>query len=175
MVVPYRSNNDILIKSFSLFFCILYIDDDNSVPENRSLAVDSFTSLNPAIVQLMRRLKLFDVTHIQCSEDFTTVSVVGEKEAATKAGDVFINLYQDFTYGQKIITEIVRTNNLPEDQYALLLSEIEAQHPEVLCQPQYSQQSMVLSSLEQSKLAKAKQHILSFSPGKCGISCRNLA
>ena len=128
--------------------------------------MDSFTSLNPAIVQLMRRLKLFDATHIQCSEDFTTVSVVGEKEAATKAGDVFINLYQDFIYGQKIITEIARTNNLPEDQYVLLLSEIEAQHPEVLCQPQYSQQSMVLSALEQPKLVKAKQHILSFSPGK---------
>ena len=128
--------------------------------------MDSFTSLNPTVVQLMRRLKLFDATHIQCSEDFTTVNVVGEKEAATKAGDVFINLYQDFIYGQKIITEIVRTNNLPEDQYALLLSEIEAQHPEVLCQPQYSQQSMVLSALEQPKLAKAKRHIVSFSPGK---------
>ena len=114
----------------------------------------------------MRRLKLFDVTYIQCSEDFTTVNVVGDNEAATKASDVFINLYQDFTYDQKIITEIVRTNNLPEDQYVMLLSEIEAQHPEVLCQPQYSQQSMVLSALEQPKLVKAKQHILSFSPGK---------
>ena len=96
----------------------------------------------------MRRLKLFDVTYIQCSEDFTTVNVVGEEEAAIKAGDVFINLYQDLILGQKIITETVCTNNLPEDQYVLLLSEIEAQHPEVLCQPQYTQQSMVLSALE---------------------------
>ena len=114
----------------------------------------------------MHRLKLFDVAYIRCIDNFSTVNVVGDTEAATRASEAFISKYQDLTLGQKIITETVQTNNLPEDQYVLLLSEIEDQHPEVLCQPQYPQQSMVLSVLEQSKLAKAKQHILSFSPGK---------
>ena len=114
----------------------------------------------------MRRLKLFDATYIQYNEDFTTVSVVGERELATRAGDVFINKYQDLILGKKIITETAFTRQLTEEQYALLLSEIEDQHPEVLCQAQFAQQSMVLSALEQSKLLKAKQHIASFSPGK---------
>ena len=114
----------------------------------------------------MRRLNLFDATYIQCSEDFTTVRVVGESEPATRAGEAFISKYQDLILGKKIITETVFTRQLPEEQYALLLSEIEDQHPEVLCQPQFAQQSMVLFALEQSKLLRAKQHIASFSPGK---------
>ena len=122
--------------------------------------------MNPLTVQLMQRLKLFDATYIRCSEDFTTVSVVGEGELATRAGDVFINKYQDLILGtKKIITETAFTHQLTEEQYALLLSEIEDQHPEVLCHAQFTQQSMVLSALEQSKLLKAKQHIASFSPG----------
>ena len=147
-----------------LFLCT--VDDENGTPENGSLAVDTFPSLNPLTVQLMRRLKLFDATYIQCSEDFTTVSAVGEKEAATRGGDAFIIKYQELVLGRKVITETVSTNKLAEDQYVLLLSEIEDQHPMVLCQPQYAQQSMVLSALEQSKLVKAKQHIASFFPVK---------
>ena len=153
-------------ESHCVTFPICYVDDENGTPENGSLAVDTFPSLNPLTVQLMRRLKLFDATYIQCSEDFTTVSVVGEKEAATRAGDAFIIKYQELVLGRKVITETVSTNKLAEDQYALLLSAIEDQHPEVLCQPQYAQQCMVLSALEQSKLVKAKQHIASFFPGK---------
>ena len=122
--------------------------------------------MNPLTVQLMQRLKLFDATYIRCSEDFTTVSVVGEREPATSAGEAFINKYQDLILGKKIITETAFTRQLTEEQYALLLSEIEDQHPEVLCQAQFTQQSMVLSALEQSKLLKAKQHIASFSTGK---------
>ena len=113
----------------------------------------------------MQRLKLFDAAYIQCSEDFTTVRVVGEREPATRAGDAFISNYQDLILSKKIITETAFTRQLTEEQYALLLSEIEDQHPEVLCQAQFAQQSMVLSALEQSKLLKAKQHIASFSPG----------
>ena len=128
--------------------------------------MDAFPSLDPLAVQLMRRLKLFDATHIQCSEDFTTVRVVGEREPATRAGDAFISNYQDLILSKKIITETAFTRQLTEEQYALLLSEIEDQHPEVLCQAQFAQQSMVLSALEQSKLLKAKQHIASFSTGK---------
>ena len=114
----------------------------------------------------MHRLKLFDAAYIRCIDNFSTVNVVGDTEAATRAREAFIGRYQDLTLGQKIITETVQTNNLPEDQYVLLLSEIEDQHPEVLCQPQYPQHSMVLSALEQPNLVKAKQHIVSFSPGK---------
>ncbi len=147
-------------------FYTLFVGDENTTPENGSHVVDTLPSLNCTTVQLMHRLKLFDAAYIQCSEDFSTVNVVGDKEAATRALEAFISKYRDLILGQKIITETVQTNNLPEDQYVLLLSEIEDQHPEVLCQPQYSQQSMVLCALEQPKLVKAKHHIVFFSPGK---------
>ena len=144
----------------------LYVEDGGSVPDDSlAIAVDTYPSMNPLTVQLMQRLKLFDAACIQCSEDFTTVSVVGEKEPAERAGDAFVSKYQDLILGKRIITETAFTYQLTEEQYAVLLSEIEDQHPEVLCQAQFAQQSMVLSALEWSKLLKAKQHITSFSPG----------
>ena len=153
--------------------CSHYADDVTSVPNSDSHVVDTLTGLIPPVVQLMQHLKLFDSAYIKCSEDFTTVTVVGEEEPAKRAGDAFTKEYQDIVMGMKMTTETVFTKSkLTEDQYALLLSEVEDQHPEVLCQPQYAQQSMVLVALEQSKLLQAKQHIMSYSLGRPAVPPR---
>ena len=149
------------------FSCSHYAEDVTSVPSNDSHVVDTFPGMHPPIVQLMQRLKLLNATYIKCSEDFTTVNVVGEDEPAKRACDAFLMKFQDIVMGMKMITETVLTKSkLSEDQYALLLSEVEDQHPEVVCQPQYAQQSMMLFALEQSKLLRAKQHIMSYSSGR---------
>ena len=147
--------------------CSHFAEGGTIAPETGSHAVDTFPGLKPSVVQLMQRLKLFDATYVKCSEEFTTVTVVGEEEPAKRAGNAFIQVYQDLMMGTKWFTQTVSTKSkLSEDQYALLLSEVEDQHPEVVCQPQYAEQSVILVALEQSKLLRAKQHIVSYSLGR---------
>ena len=150
-----------------VLYCSHYAEDVTSVPNSDSRVVDTFPGLQPPVVQLMLHLKLFDSAYIKCSENFTTVNVVGEDEPAKRAADAFVQVYQDLMMGKKWFTQTVSTKSkLTEDQFALLLSEVEDQHPEVLCQPQCAQQSMMLVAMEQSKLLRAKQHIVSYSPGR---------
>ena len=104
-------------------------------------------------MQWILRTKGVDSSVLQCSEDYTTVTVSGDQ-------DVFIDTYQKCVMGNRVKREAITFNvTQNQEKHVMLLSECEEKFKQVLFVHDMPQRTLHIVSEDLDQFQTAKKHI----------------
>ena len=129
------------------------VTDNGGRQGNQSPPSESIPGLDPLLVQWILRTKGVDSSVLQCSEDYTTVTVSGDQ-------DVFIDTYQKCVMGNRVKREAITfdvTQN--QERHIMLLSECEEKFKQVLFVHDMPQRTLHIVSEDLDQFQSVKKHI----------------